>query len=87
MIESKHGIRCDNAWTKSTAEALADLHVDSLLGLRTAEAESRQRQFGENQLKAAKRRSILSICADQFKSVVICRRTAAVGRSGLCADH
>jgi len=87
MIESKRGIRCDNAWTKSTAETLTDLYVDPLLGLSTAEAESRQRQFGLNQLIVAKRRSVLSICADQFKSVVILLLTGAGVLAFLFADH
>ncbi len=65
---SAGGVGCDTAWTKSVAEALADLRVDPLLGLKTSEVESRRRQFGENQLKAAKRHNVLSILADQFKS-------------------
>jgi Ca2+-transporting ATPase len=78
---------CDAAWTKSATETLADLHVDPLLGLRTAEVESRQRQFGQNQLIAAKRRNILSIVADQFKSVVILLLTAAGVLAFLFADQ
>jgi len=65
---SAGGVDCDTAWTKSATEALADLRVDPLLGLKTGEVESRRRQFGENQLKAAKRRNVLSILADEFKS-------------------
>jgi len=65
---SAGGVDCDTDWTKSATEALADLRVDPLLGLKTGEVESRRRQFGENQLKAAKRRNVLSILADQFKS-------------------
>jgi Ca2+-transporting ATPase len=81
------GMACDAAWTKSATETLADLHVDPLLGLRTAEVESRQRQFGQNQLIAAKRRNILSIVADQFKSVVILLLTAAGVLAFLFADQ
>ena len=84
---SAGGSGCETAWTKSAAETLTDFHVDPLLGLGTAEVESRQRQFGENQLKAAKRRSILSICADQFKSVVIWLLTVAGVLAFLFADH
>ncbi len=87
MIESKRGIRCDTAWSRSAAETLTDLDVDPLLGLSNAEVESRQRQFGQNQLIVAKRRSILSICADQFKSVVILLLTGAGVLAFLFADH
>ena len=78
---------CDTAWIKSAAETLTDLDVDPLLGLSTAEVASRQRQFGQNQLIVAKRRSILSICADQFKSVVILLLTGAGVLAFLFADH
>jgi Ca2+-transporting ATPase len=80
-------VGCDAAWTKSAAETLADLHVDPLLGLRTADVESRQRQFGQNQLVAAKRRNVLSIAAEQFKSVVILLLTAAGVLAYLFADQ
>lgn len=81
------GVGCDTAWTKSVAEALADLRVDPLLGLKTSEVESRRRQFGRNQLKAAKRRSVLSILADQFKSVVIWLLAVAGVLAFFFADH
>ncbi len=84
---SAGGIGCDTAWTKSVAQTLADLQVDPLLGLKTSEAESRQRQFGRNQLKAAQRRSVLSIWTDQFKSVVIWLLAAACVRAFFFADH
>jgi Ca2+-transporting ATPase len=59
------------AWNQSTARVLADLEVDPLLGLTSAAAAIRRRRFGPNLLQATKRRSVLSILADQFKSVVI----------------
>ncbi len=84
---SASGVGCDTAWISSAAETLTDLDVDPLLGLSTAEVASRQRQFGQNQLIVAKRRSILSICADQFKSVVILLLTGAGVLAFLFADH
>ena len=84
---SAGGVGCDAAWTKRVAETLADLQVDPLLGLAAAEVESRQRQFGKNQMQVAKRRSVLSICADQFKSVVILLLTAAGVLAFLFADQ
>lgn len=68
---SKGDIGCAAAWSKSTADALRELEVDPLIGLGSGEAERRRRRFGNNLLRAAKRRSALSILADQFKSVVI----------------
>ncbi len=66
----KEGKRA-TAWNQSTAGVLADLEVDALLGLTNGAVQIRRRRFGPNLLQAAKRRSILSIMADQFKSVVI----------------
>jgi hypothetical protein len=59
------GVGCANAWTRSAAEALTDLQVDPLLGLSTRDAVNRRRRFGPNLLQAAKRRSVLSILAEQ----------------------
>jgi Ca2+-transporting ATPase len=59
------------AWSQSAARVLADLEVDPLLGLTSSAVAIRRRRFGPNLLQAAKRRSVLSIMADQFKSVVI----------------
>ncbi len=66
----KEGKRA-SAWNQSTARVLADFEVDALLGLTNGAVQIRRRRFGPNLLQAAKRRSILSIMADQFKSVVI----------------
>jgi Ca2+-transporting ATPase len=72
MVQTPDGrFGCDSAWSKSAAEALAGLEVDPLLGLNSDEVVNRRRRFGPNLLQAAKRRSVLSILADQFKSVVI----------------
>lgn len=77
----------DSAWARTTAEVLDELQVDPLLGLRTADVQSRRRQYGQNQLKAAKRRSVWSILVDQFKSVVILLLTVAGVLAFLFADH
>ena len=59
------------AWGRTTARVLADLAVDPLLGLTSAEVAIRRRRHGPNLLQTTKRRSLLSILADQFRSVVI----------------
>jgi len=87
MNEAPQAARGDPAWNKNTGDVLADLQVDPLLGLTTTEVESRRRKYGQNQLKAAKRRGILSILADQFKSVVILLLTVAGVLAFLFADH
>ena len=81
------GAVCESAWSRSAAEVLDELQVDPLLGLDTADVESRRRQYGQNQLKAAKRRSVWSILADQFKSIVIILLTAASVLAFLFADY
>lgn len=50
---------------------LTALSVDPAVGLDTAEVISRRNEFGSNQLSPAKRRGLLYIVADQFRSVVI----------------
>lgn len=80
------GIGCATAWHKSATETLADLQVDPLLGLKTSEALARRRNFGPNLLQAAKRRSVLSIVVDQFRSVVILLLFAAGVLAFLFAD-
>jgi Ca2+-transporting ATPase len=80
------GVGCANAWTRSAAEALTDLQVDPLLGLSTRDAVNRRRRFGPNLLQAAKRRSVLSILAEQFKSVVVLLLLAAGVLAFLFAD-
>jgi Ca2+-transporting ATPase len=87
MNEALQAAGGDPAWNKSTGDVLENLQVDPLLGLTTAEVDSRRRQFGQNQLKIAKRRSVLSILADQFKSVVILLLTVAAVLAFLFADH
>ena len=80
------GVGCDTAWSKSAADALTGLQVDPLLGLQTGEVMNRRRRFGPNLLQAAKRRSVLSILADQFKSVVILLLAVAGVLAFLFAD-
>lgn len=60
-----------SAWSQDTDSVLKALSVDPATGLDTAEALARCGEYGHNQLQAAQRRSLLSILADQFKSIVI----------------
>lgn len=62
---------CEAAWTSSTTEALAELSVDPAQGLESEVVDDRRRRYGRNQLRAAKPRHVLSIVADQFRSIVI----------------
>lgn len=68
---------CQDAWTRSATEALGDLGADAATGLDSRDAQQRQLQFGRNQLHAARRRSIISIAVDQFRSMVILLLTVA----------
>jgi len=65
------------AWANSTDSVLQELTVDSKLGLQEGEALARRRIFGRNQLQLAKQRHLVSILADQFKSIVIVLLVAA----------
>ncbi len=68
---------CQDAWTRSATEALGDLGADAATGLDSRDAQQRQLQFGRNQLHAPRRRSIISIAVDQFRSMVILLLTVA----------
>ena len=59
------------AWTSGVDQVLRELRVDAARGLDNAEVSRRRQDWGRNQLQASKRRSVLSILADQFKSIVI----------------
>ena len=58
-------------WAVPAEEILKYLQTNSETGLSKKEALSRIREVGENQLQKKKKRSILSILLDQFKSFII----------------
>jgi len=61
----------ERAWGQDVASVLKSFSVDPAVGLDSAEVIARRDKFGSNQLSPAKRDGLLSILADQFKSVVI----------------
>jgi len=64
-------------WAVSVDDALQELVVDAQEGLSNDEVIERRLTYGRNQLQAAKEKNILSILADQFKSIVIALLVAA----------
>ncbi len=62
---------CDAPWSRSVEQVYAELGVTAEIGLPTEEAQSRLSQYGFNQLRAHKPRSLFSILIDQFKSIVV----------------
>ena len=65
------------AWSNSADSVLQELAVDSVRGLDENEVLRRRRIFGRNQLQVAEQRHLVSILADQFKSIVIVLLVAA----------
>ena len=61
----------ERTWGQDVAAVLKSFAVDPALGLDAAEVIARRDKFGSNQLRPAKRDGLLSIVANQFKSVVI----------------
>jgi Ca2+-transporting ATPase len=59
------------AWSQDVASVLNALTVDPATGLDSTEIVSRRNEFGRNQLSPVKRRRLLYIVADQFRSMVI----------------
>ncbi len=61
----------ERRWSQDVASVLNSFSVNPAVGLDSAEVIERRDEFGSNQLSPAKRRGLLHIVADQFKSVVI----------------
>jgi len=58
-------------WTDTPAEVSRRMGVDIKDGLPSGEADRRLKEYGANRLRKHKERSIWSIAADQFKSLII----------------
>ena len=65
--------RADRAktWSQDVSSVLNAFSVDPSVGLDTAEVVLRREAYGSNQLSPTKRRGLLYIAADQFRSLVI----------------
>jgi Ca2+-transporting ATPase len=61
----------EQRWGQDVASVLNSFSVDPAVGLDFAEVAARRDKFGSNQLRRTKRRGLLYIVADQFKSIVI----------------
>ena len=59
-----------SAWSKSVDSVLEILAVDPDRGLDDGEVARRRAAFGANELQVAKKRHVISILKDQFKSIV-----------------
>lgn len=64
-------------WTQSRQDVLEALQVSVETGLDRQEIERRQRKYGSNRLREIKRKSGLSIFAEQFKSPIMALLAAA----------
>jgi len=69
----------EKPWAQSAEEVLSQLQVDRDQGLDRREIRNRQKQFGANRLREARRRSLWQILFEQFKSVVLLVLLAAGG--------
>ena len=61
----------EHVWAQDVNSVLSSFSVDSAVGLNTAEVIVRRAEFGSNELSPPKRSGVLSIVANQFKSIVI----------------
>lgn len=59
------------AWAHPYEDVLGELNVSPERGLKPQEARTRRLQYGPNTLREAKRKSLLVILVDQFKSLMI----------------
>ncbi len=65
------------AWSLAHEEVISGLRVDPERGLGSEEARRRLNQYGINQLRAYQPRSVWSILAQQFKSLIVALLVAA----------
>jgi len=65
------------AWALEADDAAKGLETDPLRGLSQDQVRQRQRRYGYNALKSAKRRPAWSILIDQFKNLIIALLAAA----------
>ena len=61
----------ETPWARSWSEIARELGVDSDKGLSAGEAGRRFREYGPNRLRAAPKRSAVSICIAQFKNLIV----------------
>lgn len=65
------------SWARPADAVLQELDVDPTSGLADAAAERRLKQHGPNELRRRKKRSIWSVAAAQFKSLIVLLLIAA----------
>jgi Ca2+-transporting ATPase len=58
-------------WAQPAGDVLATLGVDPAVGLQAAEVGRRQQRFGPNRLREHVPRSVMSILAAQFRSLIV----------------
>ena len=76
--EDKSGnIPIEHPWAMSTEEVLEKLSVSAEQGLSKQEAGKRLEKYGENRIRAAKRRSTWQILIAQFKNLIVALLAAA----------
>lgn len=59
------------AWSESSERVTGRLHSNIEMGLTGEEVEIRRSKFGENKLREYKKKSVWSLLAHQFKSLII----------------
>ncbi|MDJ0938674.1 MAG: cation-translocating P-type ATPase [Woeseiaceae bacterium] len=83
--QAQHAV--EHAWSLEHTEVVDRLTTDAAAGLSTAEAVARQARYGRNLLETTRRRRLVSIVADQFKSIVVLLLIAAGILAMLFSDN
>ncbi|RJP16051.1 MAG: cation-transporting P-type ATPase [Candidatus Abyssobacteria bacterium SURF_5] len=71
LVDQKPAPPVRDAWARPVEEILRELEVDPLHGLSHSEVRKRLHKYGHNSLTETKRKSIISILMDQFRSLMI----------------
>lgn len=85
---SNSGSPIRKKWHEESKESLLNsLEVDLQTGLTHAQAETRKKEFGKNELKTAKSRSVFQMFFSQFKDFMVLVLIAASGISFLVGER
>ncbi|MGM0589474.1 MAG: cation-translocating P-type ATPase [Bacteroidota bacterium] len=80
-------ISVEHPWDATGEQVCGELRVEPEQGLTASEVRRRVKQWGPNQLKAHKAKSVWAILYDQLKSLIIVLLAAATLISFLTGDH
>lgn len=87
MRNENTALQNNEVWSISFDEVIQNLDTDQQDGLTTQEVTNRLSKFGKNKLRKFKKKSVLEILTDQFKSLIILLLVIAAVSSFLFGEY